>query len=81
MIYDQEIDEFTVHMEHKLLVHKAKGGVERLDVGELTDMLKDEVAELYECIIEDANKEDIISECADIANFAMFIATKVKETM
>ena len=41
MIYDDEIDEFTIHMEHKLLVHKAKGGVDRLGVDELMDLLKD----------------------------------------
>ena len=80
MIYDKDIEEMSVHMKHKLLVHKAKGGVGRLDILELLNLLKKEVDELEEAI-KGTSKGNIISECADVSNFAMFIATKAKDIL
>ncbi len=73
MIYLDEIEDFTLHMQHKLLVHKHKGGYERLSVKELVAMLKKEVREL-----DEAKAKEAIAECADIANYAMFIAMKMQ---
>ncbi len=78
MIYDKDIAEFNVHMTHKLLVHKAKGGVGRLESEEILDLLLDEVKELQQAFIDGKSKEAKIAECADVANMAMFIATKLK---
>ncbi len=75
MIYEKEIGDFTIHMQHKLLVHKNKGGFERLQISELLDMLDLEVIELKRSLKKPATS---ISECADVANIAMFIATKIQ---
>ena len=78
MQYDKDIEEFSVHMKHKLLVHKAKGGTERLGADELLKLLLDEVKELQEALEDGKKKDVVISECADVANMAMFITTKLK---
>ncbi len=75
MIYKDEIEDFTLHMQHKLLVHKHKGGFERVSLEDLVHMLDDEVAELKEAL---TNPPTVIAECADVANIAMFIATKIQ---
>jgi len=74
-LFDEEIEDFTVHMKHKLLVHKHKGGFERLSSYELLRLLKEEVSELNDSLDENEDAS-IIRECADVANFAMFIAMK-----
>ena len=37
--------------------------------------------ELGDAMEAGKNKDTVISECADVANYAMFIATKVKEQL
>ncbi len=77
MIFVEEMEDFTVHMKHKLLVHKNKGGYERLKVEELMKLLHAEVRELKTAIEED-DYVGITDECADVANFAMFISSVVQ---
>lgn len=77
MIFEEEIEDFTVHMKHKLLVHKNKGGYERLKVDELMKMLHAEVREL-KVAIDEKDMVGIVDECADVANFAMFISSVVQ---
>ena len=76
-LFETEMDEFRVHMEHKLLVHKNKGGFERLSIDELVKMLHAEVREL-KTSLEEGTHSNTIRECADIANYVMFISTKIQ---
>jgi len=74
---DDDLKDFNVHMKHKLLVHKNKGGYDRLSLEELTKLLHGEIKELRDDIAAN-NMVGIINECADVANYAMMIAMKVQ---
>lgn len=70
---------FAVDMEAKLDQNRHKGGPEgwrALDLTTLQKLLSDEVAELNGALAL-GNSAAIVSECADVANFAMMIADKV----
>ena len=43
----------------------------------LLDALKKEAQELESALMNRAPAKDVIAECADVANFAMFIADKI----
>ena len=77
MLFKEELDDFRVHMEHKLLVHKNKGGFERLSIDELIKLLHAEVREL-KTSLEEGTHSNTIRECADIANYAMMISSKIQ---
>ena len=77
MLYKTELEEFNVHMKAKLLTHKNKGGFERLGIDELLKMLHGEIREL-KTSLEERDHANTIRECADVANYAMFIATKIQ---
>ncbi len=64
---------FNVHMEYKLAKNDHKGGWENWSDTELFDLMQLEVQELIEAL-NTGNADDIIDECADVANFAMMIA-------
>ena len=51
--------------------HKGKAGLNNID--NLLKRLDDEVKELHEAL-NSGSHQDIIRECGDVANFAMFIA-------
>jgi NTP pyrophosphatase (non-canonical NTP hydrolase) len=74
---DEDLQDFIVHMKHKLLVHKNKGGYERLTLEELFKLLQGEMKELR-VDIDSKNMTGIINECADVANYAMMIAIKIQ---
>jgi phosphoribosyl-ATP pyrophosphohydrolase len=76
----QYIRDFTVDMEKKLAENRHKGNREgwiNTDYQHLFNKLLAETEELQEVLIY-KDKDEIISECADIANFAMMIADKAK---
>jgi len=77
MIFLEALEDFAIHMKHKLLVHKNKGGFERLSSEELVKLLKKEVKEL-EVSLEAKDNGNTIRECADVANYAMMIAMKIQ---
>lgn len=60
-------------MEAKIDRDLHKGTWEDIPVYELLKLLEDEVEELREAILLKPNDE-IIKECADVANFALMIA-------
>lgn len=71
----KEVVEFSKQMENKLKKNDYKGGWSNLSAEYLLMLLKKEVSEL-EAAIQSQSDTDIISECADVANFAMMIASK-----
>ena len=77
MIFKEEMEDFQVHMQHKLLVHKNKGGYERLKVDELMKLMHQEVREL-KVSVDEGDMVGIVNEAADVANFCMFIAAVVQ---
>lgn len=65
---------FSSEMRKKLKdnLHKQHWSV--LPIPACMNRLRDEVKELEEAINSDLPKAEVVKECADIANFAMFIA-------
>ena len=56
-----------------------KRGWERLTPKECLRRLRQETKELTRAIEQNKSKEKVKSECADVANFAMFISHNYKE--
>jgi NTP pyrophosphatase (non-canonical NTP hydrolase) len=73
-----EILRFALDMEENLLRNDHKGGWEGMTVNQLFLRLVQETLELTAALEADC-PTDIISECADIGNFAMMIAEKTKK--
>lgn len=81
-----EVVEFSLDMEEQLAKNDHKGGWDDLSIPHLMSRLAEEYAELTRvlqqpCSYEEDIKrdaEDIIAEAADVANFAMMIAGKVR---
>jgi len=80
---------FSVEMEEKLSLNDHKGGWRDCEVDVLIDKMDGEIEELKEVwwqikndysVSEDKkflleiDKEDLIKECADVANFSMMVA-------
>ena len=71
----QSVKWFAKQMEKNLKENDHKSGWQGMDVSELWSMLNEEMSELsYEIHDDKPTAEFIISECADVANFAMMIA-------
>lgn len=70
---DEAVADFTVHMKHKLLMTRHREHWSTLDTDTLFDRLREELEELRMAIVHD-DRKSIISEAADVANFAMMIA-------
>ena len=69
------IKRFTQAMQYKLYVHSNKGKFDWKSDEMLLKQLKAEVKELEEAIASGC-KEAVISEAADVANYAFFLASK-----
>jgi len=69
------MEQFLIAMKYKLYVHSNKGSFDWKTSHQLISQLKAEVAELEEALAT-GDKERIISEAADVANYAFFIADK-----
>jgi hypothetical protein len=69
---------FAVDMEEKLLANDHKGGLDRMSMAVLFDLMVQEELELM-AAIEGGFAPNIIGECVDVANFAMMIAEKARE--
>jgi len=68
------IRRFAEAMESKLEENDDKGGWGCMPPKTLLLMAIVELRELTDAIIENKSGEEIISECADVANFMMMIA-------
>lgn len=72
---------FCDRMYDKLHKNQHKGVSWRTETALwLMERLEDEVGEL-EVAIDEKNKEEIIKECADVANFAMMIADNARRKL
>jgi len=71
------ICQFAGLMEHKLAKNDHKGSWDQDTVEQLLYKLECEVIELRNAFEISHSGDEILSECVDIANFAMMIADKV----
>jgi len=70
--------DFVVVMKEKLDENKSKGGWDSVDTSWLWMRLQKEMSELYSALnSSEPNPEEMVRECADVANFAMMIADRV----
>jgi NTP pyrophosphatase (non-canonical NTP hydrolase) len=76
--YREDISKFVELMIHKLHKNVHKGRWEDVKAMKAYDLLVDEAIELLEAIQCNA-KDEIFLECADVANFAMIIASITRE--
>jgi len=78
--WKREVDQdFIKAMQAKLDEKSHKSAPLKLSFQVLCMLLQEEADELYIAFEHDATPEEIVKECADVANFAMFIAQKVKK--
>ena len=75
--YYEDIKQFLDLMVHKLHKNVHKGRWEGMDARKAFRLLLDETDELNESLRE-GDLENIYLECADVANFAMIIASIVR---
>lgn len=66
---------FARRMEAKLRANDYKPHFSSSTIEEHHNRLYEELHELSEAIEHNHSKEQIMNECADVANFAMFIAS------
>ncbi len=70
---------FAAQMEKKLLDNDFKGGWSDSDVEYLIERLRDEVDELEKAVYSESKTgKEITLEAADVANYSMMIADKLK---
>ncbi len=63
-------------MEAKWLINQHKGGHERLQAHEIIKLMKAEIKEL-EKALEEKDYKNAALECADVANYCMFLSDKL----
>ena len=92
MEYDREDDEqvsprlfyetkwFSEQMLQKIQKRAYHGSIYQHDTENLVKFLKAELEELEDAI-DFKTKDDIIDECTDVANYAMFIALGAKDAI
>lgn len=80
----EEVSWFAGKMECVLQKNDYKGGWQGMTVVETIQRLREEVDEVFEAFLSDpsagvfpATPDQIIEECVDVANFAMFLADNV----
>ena len=73
------LTEFVLIQQDKLQENSHKTGWRDCSVKWLLNRLKQETSELCKAIKENADKEDVQREAADISNFAYFIADVYKK--
>jgi hypothetical protein len=72
------IDWFSNVKMAKLLENSHKGNWENEHIDDLIEHIVIEVDELKDALLV-GNHTEIIRECADISNFAMFVADKIND--
>lgn len=76
--YTEDIQQFLALMVHKLHKNVHKGRWESLSVNDAFELMRGEMRELRHAVFEH-NRDEIYLECADVANFAMIIASITRE--
>lgn len=78
-IDESSLERFVSYMRTKMEMNADKPvHWSELDPGTLLIKLKEEVAELEGLLATQAKGIDVLSECSDVANFAMFLAMSYK---
>lgn len=72
--YEQDIRRFVDAMCYKLGVHASKGRWEDLPIDRAVGLMEMEITELRDAI-DGNNTIEVLLESADVANFAMIIAS------
>jgi hypothetical protein len=76
---DYAIRTLNVAMKFKFTVHRNKGGWKHKTDQVLVDEMFREVKELSEAVkADEVNREHIISECADVANYCAMLIDNLK---
>ncbi len=70
---------FSEKMKDELLKHLDRPGWQKEKVRYLWDRMKEEMDELGVAMHDNLTRDEIIKECADIANFVMMIADVYRE--
>jgi len=70
----EALPQLVLRMVYKLGVHAAKGPWDKVLILDAMDHLREEIIELSDAIWRKAPYEDIIDECADIANMTLIIS-------
>jgi len=76
--YTHDLRRFIDAMIYKLKVHSNKGKWEGLPIEKALELLQGEAAELKEAV-EGGNLVEILTEAADVANYALIIASIATE--
>jgi hypothetical protein len=76
--YHEDIQLFLELMVHKLHKNVHKGRWEGLHPGDAFNHLMDEVMELHDAM-DGKNAAEVFFECADVANYAMIIASITRD--
>jgi len=74
----EELYHFAMVMEGRLLEHEDRGGWRDEPLDYLFKRLVEETGELSAALLAHKDKEKMIRECADAANFAMMIADNLR---
>lgn len=77
--YAKDISDFVNQMLAKLEKNLHKGRWEGLTINYIMDCLAEEILELNDAL-EDGDKQAIYFEAADVANFAMIIASITRDS-
>ena len=75
----KEVQKFSEDMEHKLVKNDHKSGWGNCTSSYLLLRLKEEVKELETAVRNNKSTGDVITEAADVANFAMMIADNARK--
>lgn len=76
--YRDDIRRFVDAMVYKLRVHHKKGRWEEMPLERALELLRGEVQEL-DTAVKEGNLLEILTEAADVANYAMIIASIATE--
>lgn len=76
--YRHDIRRFVEAMSYKMARNAHKGRWEKLDIPKTIELMRGEVNELRQAI-SNGNSVEILLECADVANFAMIVASIIME--
>ncbi len=79
MVQRESVPWFSEQMEKKLLANDHKPGWNGLPDPYFVSRAQDELQELAEALARGMSPEDIIQECADVANFCMMLADKKRQ--
>ncbi len=75
----RHVIKFTLDMQNEMDNNSGKTDWRRLTPRQCLHRLRQETKELAKAINQNKITADVISECADVANFAMFLAHNYKQ--